>query len=49
MSDAEQKTTKKADSQEQVIDLYQGAKRIHPKKVSGRFAKLRIAVLVITQ
>lgn len=49
MSNTEQKTTKNMDTKEQLIDLYESAERIHPKKVKGRFAKLRIAVLVITQ
>ena len=34
---------------EQVIQLYESNKRIHPKKAEGRFAKLRIAAIVATQ
>ena len=37
------------DTSGEVVELYQGAKRIHPKKATGRFANLRIAVLIITQ
>jgi len=34
---------------EQVIQLYESNKRIHPKKAEGRFAKLRIAAILATQ
>lgn len=34
---------------EQVVNLYQGAKRIHPKMAKGRFANWRIAAIVATQ
>lgn len=34
---------------EQVIQLYQGSKRIHPKSAKGRFANLRIAAIIATQ
>ncbi|OAM27582.1 cytochrome c oxidase accessory protein CcoG [Eikenella longinqua] len=34
---------------EQVIFLYQGAKRIHPKQAKGRFANLRILAILATQ
>ena len=34
---------------EQVIQLYESNKRIHPKKAEGRFAKLRIAAILVTQ
>lgn len=35
--------------EEQVIDLYQSHKKIHPKWVKGRFANLRIFVVLATQ
>ena len=34
---------------EQVISLYQGAKRIHPKLAKGRFANLRLWAILATQ
>ncbi|MCP2040261.1 cytochrome c oxidase accessory protein FixG [Neisseria sp. HSC-16F19] len=34
---------------EQVVQLYQGSKRIHPKLAKGRFANLRILAIVATQ
>lgn len=34
---------------EQVVQLYQGAKRIHPKLAKGRFANLRILAILATQ
>lgn len=34
---------------EQVVQLYQGAKRIQPKMAKGRFANLRILMIVLTQ
>ena len=34
---------------EQVITLYESAKRIHPKKASGRFANWRIVAILATQ
>ena len=34
---------------EQVIHLYQGAKRIQPKLAKGRFANLRILMIIVTQ
>ena len=34
---------------EQVIQLYQGAKRIHPKMAKGRFANLRVLAILATQ
>lgn len=34
---------------EQVIQLYQGSKRIHPKLAKGRFANLRILAILVTQ
>ncbi|MFV2029868.1 cytochrome c oxidase accessory protein CcoG [Neisseria sp. S1] len=34
---------------EQVIQLYQGSKRIHPKLAKGRFANLRILAILATQ
>lgn len=34
---------------EQVVTLYQGSKRIHPKMAKGRFANWRIAAIVATQ
>lgn len=34
---------------EQVIQLYQGAKRIHPKMAKGRFANIRIFMIIATQ
>ena len=34
---------------EQVIQVHQGAKRIHPKLAKGRFANLRIVMIVLTQ
>ena len=34
---------------EQVIHLYQGAKRIQPKLAKGRFANLRILAIIVTQ
>ncbi|MCG7656529.1 cytochrome c oxidase accessory protein CcoG [Wielerella bovis] len=39
----------KPQAKEQVIQLYQGAKRIHPKMAKGRFANLRIFMIVATQ
>lgn len=36
-------------SKEQTITLYEKGKRIHPKKADGRFAKLRIWMIVLTQ
>ena len=35
--------------QEQVVQLYQGSKRIHPKLAKGRFANWRIFAIVATQ
>ncbi len=35
--------------QEQVISLYQGSKRIHPKMAKGRFANLRLLAILATQ
>ena len=50
---AENKPTVKAKPagkpKEQVIQLYESNKRIHPKKAEGRFAKLRIAAILATQ
>ena len=34
---------------EQVIHLYQGSKRIQPKMAKGRFANLRILMIIVTQ
>ena len=34
--------------QEQVVQLYQGSKRIHPKLAKGRFANWRIFAIVAT-
>ena len=34
---------------EQVISLYQGAKRIHPKLAKGRFARRRVWAIFVTQ
>ncbi|WP_373817146.1 cytochrome c oxidase accessory protein CcoG [Neisseria dentiae] len=34
---------------EQVIQLYQSAKRIHPKMAKGRFANLRLLMILATQ
>lgn len=34
---------------EQVVELYQGSKRIHVKRAKGRFANWRIAVVLATQ
>ena len=39
----------KKQPEEQVISLYQGAKRIHPKLAKGRYANLRMLMVVITQ
>lgn len=38
-----------AQPKEQVIELYQGAKRIHPKKAEGRYANIRIFMIIATQ
>lgn len=52
---SEQQTSQTPDNankpvaKEQVIELYKGAKRIHPKMAKGRFANLRIAALLATQ
>ena len=40
---------KKPPVKEQTIQLYQGAKRIHPKLAKGRFANIRIFMIVATQ
>ena len=34
---------------EQPIQVYQGAKRIHPKLAKGRFANIRIIMILATQ
>ena len=34
---------------EQPIQVYQGAKRIHPKLAKGRFANIRIIMILGTQ
>ncbi|MDO4641070.1 MAG: cytochrome c oxidase accessory protein CcoG [Neisseria sp.] len=39
----------KSKEKEQVVKLYQGAKRIHPKLAKGRFANWRIWAIVATQ
>ncbi|QEY26634.1 cytochrome c oxidase accessory protein CcoG [Neisseria zalophi] len=46
-NDKKDKTSKQP--KEQVIQLYQGAKRIHPKMAKGRFANLRILAILATQ
>ena len=38
-----------APRKEQVIQLYQGSKRIHPKKADGRYANIRILMIAATQ
>ncbi|MDK4563711.1 cytochrome c oxidase accessory protein CcoG [Kingella kingae] len=43
------KSPKKPPVKEQTIQLYQGAKRIHPKLAKGRFANIRIFMIVATQ
>lgn len=48
MSEQTPQTTKNK-MQEQEIILYEGSKRIHPKKASGRFAALRVWMIVLTQ
>lgn len=39
----------KAQAQEQVIHLYQATKRIQPKMAKGRFANIRVAMIILTQ
>ena len=34
---------------EQVIQLYKKAERIHPKKATGKYANLRILMILVTQ
>ncbi len=38
-----------AASETKVVSLYQSSKKIYPKAVSGRFATLRIAMVLVTQ
>ena len=44
-----QQQQKSPQPKEQVVQLYQGAKRIQPKMAKGRFANLRILVILATQ
>ncbi|MDO4997815.1 MAG: cytochrome c oxidase accessory protein CcoG [Neisseria sp.] len=46
---APKKPAGKGQAKEQVITLYQSSKRIHPKMAHGRFAKLRVLMIAITQ
>lgn len=44
-----QQPEQKTQPKEQVISLYQGSKRIHPKLAKGRFANWRILAVLATQ
>lgn len=44
-----EQSTQPSNSKEQVIQLYQSPKRIHPKTAKGTFANLRIFMIVATQ
>ncbi|VEJ20821.1 cytochrome c oxidase accessory protein CcoG [Neisseria animaloris] len=46
---AELREQSPAEPKEQVIHLYQGSKRIHPKLAKGRFANLRVLAIFATQ
>ena len=46
---SQQTSLNKPPVKEQTIQLYQGAKRIHPKMAKGRFANVRILMIVVTQ
>lgn len=48
-NNAPSKSVQSEKPKEQVIQLYQGAKRIQPKKATGRFANLRILAIIATQ
>ncbi len=41
--------SKQPQPNEQVIELYQSSKKIHPKRAKGRFANWRIIAIIVTQ
>lgn len=46
---SEQETKPQPEVKEQVIQLYQGSKRIHPKMAKGKYANIRIFMIIATQ